>query len=354
MQQKTIPPHLNLKNLNPNIHFEEIPATVPVELMPWTPIAGKRIAGVSSFGISGTNAHVLLEEAPVSEAATAARPAPRPASVLCLAARTEEALQDLARSYLLKVLPDESLDLGDICAEAVQHRPSFEWRMAVVGIDRAAISQRLRTALGEWSARGSVSGVTSGMVRQGASGSICFLFTGQGSQYPGMGRELYETEPQFKAALDRCADILKPYLAKPLLQVLWGENQDLIGETEYTQPALFALEYAFSELWQSWGIRPSAVMGHSLGEYVAACVAGLFSLEDGLRLVARRARLMQELPRNGAMLAVALSTEDLSKTLGAWPDSAKKLAIAAINGPESTVLAGDAVMVQDVAKALKA
>src|SRR5271166_3677564 len=212
-------------------------------------------------------------------------------------------------------------------------RSHFEYRLAVVAADLVEAKERLAAfQRGEKRAR-----IRSGHLVKSMAPGVVFMFTGQGSQYPGMGRDLYETQPVFRRELEKCAEILKPLLDKSVLEVLFanggeakGENRSphLLDETRYTQPALFALEYALAAMWRSWGVEPVAVLGHSVGEYVAACVAGLFSLEDGLRLIAERGRLTRELAPNGAMLALVATAQRAERMIA----SHDRVALAAVNG----------------------
>ncbi len=273
---------------------------VPTELTPWEPSSGRRIAGVSAFGFSGTNAHVILEEAP----APVSKPAgvERPLHLLTLSAKSSEALEALAERYGHHMKAHPSQSLSDVCFTANAGRAHFNHRLAVICDESSRIEEKLLGFRGTDSSVDILSNHVKGTDRV----RVAFLFTGQGSQYVNMGRELYETQPTFRRTLDRCAALLEGQLDIPLLSVLYPESDHtpVLDETAYTQPVLFALEYSLAELWRSWGIEPSVVMGHSVGEYVAACVAGVFSLEDGIRLISARGRLMQALPAGGRMVAV--------------------------------------------------
>ncbi|MBF0238361.1 MAG: SDR family NAD(P)-dependent oxidoreductase [SAR324 cluster bacterium] len=328
LQHRQIPPSLHFENPNPNIDFAKSPFYVSTKLSAWETNGIPRRAGVNSLGIGGANVHVILEEAPAM--APVHNTLERPQHLLTLSAKSEAALQDLIRRYdtFLSTHPETSL--ADICFTANTGRVHFDHRIAVV----AQSSQELRTALAEAKTTAFPS----------KSPVIAFLFTGQGSQYVEMGRQLYETQPTFRKTLDRCDEILRDYLEQPLLEVLYpshkaeqGKETSPLDETAYTQPALFALEYALAELWQSWGIKPAYVMGHSVGEYVAACVAGVFSLEDGLKLIAERGRLMQALPRNGEMVAVFADKKTVATALQPY---LRQVSIAALNGPENIVISG--------------
>ena len=326
-----IPAHLHLQQLTPHVPWSSLPLAVPTSSQPWPTREGRRVAGVSSFGFSGTNAHVTVASAPEPTAREFAEPA---RSLLSLSAKTPEALRALVTNTVAFFDAHPDANLAAICDTAGRGRAHFGHRLALV----AESHIQARTALSAWLG-GQPSQIKVGASVSAAPPEVAFLFTGQGSQYVGMGLSLYEQAPVFRASLDRCAELLQAHLPQPLLDVMFGRRAlgHLLDQTQFTQPALFALEFALSELWRSWGVLPTIVLGHSLGEYVAACVAGMISLEDALRLVAERGRLMQALPPVGGMLAVFASEAQLA---GWLEQPAGVLAVAALNGPEHTVLSG--------------
>ena len=341
LQNEVIPAHLNLKQPNPNIRWDELPVTIPTSPRAWPRGEKRRLAGISSFGYSGTNAHLIVEEAPVLNRPSVEKD--RPVHVLTLSAKTEAALTALVDSHE-RSLPEDGARLGDWCFTANAGRTHFEHRAAVSG----ATPAELRAAL----ARRKAEPVR--VVREPRRGSASpkpvFLFTGQGSLHPGVGRELYATQPAFRTALQRCSTALQGLIDHRLEDLLFGESAEtLLKNTRQAQPALVALEYALSELWASWGITPAAVIGHSLGEYAAAAVAGVFSIEDALRLIVERARLMSEAPGEGAMLAIYASEETATQALSPYPG---RLSLAALNGPEEVVISGDAKAIAEVAEEL--
>ncbi|HEY9738661.1 MAG TPA: acyltransferase domain-containing protein, partial [Trichocoleus sp.] len=277
----------------------------------------------------------------------------RPYHLLTLSARSEDALKVLAGRYGATVAEASETELGDICHTANVGRIGLNHRLAVYG----DASKKLEQALIAF-AQGQHAGKQL-LVSSAPAGAppVVWLFTGQGSQYPDMGRQLYETQPVFRQTLDRCAELLAPYLDVPLLSLLYPNSasnlaaDDRLHQTAYTQPALFALEYALAMLWRSWGIEPAAVLGHSVGEYVAACVAGVMSLEDGLKLIARRGRLMQSLPENGTMAAVFADEATVAEAIAPYGET---VAIATLNGPQNTVIAGLKTFVEEVLEGLEA
>jgi acyl transferase domain-containing protein/acyl carrier protein len=353
LQYGRIPPNLHFKQLNPHIDWNGLAINVPTAETSWNRAKGSRVGGVSSFGFSGTNAHVVLSDLPSEEFVRDASGQEQdagdgPLHLLPLSARTQPALAALVREYEQAFSKEPGLNFADVCHTAGIGRCHFAHRLAVVAPSLAEAKERLAAfQRGEKQA-----GVQEGRATNSVPG-VVFMFTGQGSQYVGMGRELFETQPVFRRELKRCAEILEPLLEKPLLEVIFpdaGEGKrslPLIDQTQYTQPALFALEYSLAALWRSWGVEPVAVLGHSVGEYVAACVAGVFSLEDALHLVAVRARLMQKLPQNGTMAAVLAGEDQVRAAIAPYADS---VSIAAINSPQNTVISGKA---DDVLAALE-
>jgi acyl transferase domain-containing protein/acyl carrier protein len=331
LHNRQIPASLHFDRPNRNIPWNELPVRVATALEPWPARGKKRVGGVSSFGFAGTNAHVVMEEAPVLQDELVDRELP--CRLLTFSAKTEAALKDLTMAYerFLAVCPEE--DFANACNGANTGRTHFKYRTSLVATS-AAEGSRILTELRSGRM---MPGVCTGKAA-GTSPRVAFLFTGQGSQYAGMGRQLYETEPTFRTALQQCASILAPLLEKPLLEVLYAsDSEGLLHQTACTQPALFAVEYALAKLWESWGIRPAALLGHSIGEYVAACLAGVFRLEDGLELVAVRGRLMQALPAGGGMVAVFAEHERVRTALAGAGD---EVCVAAVNGPQHTVVSG--------------
>lgn len=346
LQHGEIPPHLHFQHPNPHIAWDNWAVEVPTQRLPMPAVEQRRIAGVSSFGFAGTNAHVVLEsfnmpDVPVTAAYEAA-PA-RPWHVLALSARTDAALHALAQKYQAHLAQSPELDVADLCYSANTGRSHFASRLCVMthSVDD------LRHKIASFNAGQLPADLEIG--RQAAHPPVAFLFTGQGSQYVGMGRQLYDTQPTFRQALEQCDALLRDSLDHGLLDVMFAPPGTALAarldQTGYTQPALFALQYALSQLWRSWGIEPEAVLGHSVGEYAAACLAGVFSLEDGLRLIAARAQHMQNLPPDGAMAAVFAEAEYVQHVVAPF---AARLSIAAVNGPQLVVISGDSQTVQQV------
>ncbi len=323
LEHRQIPPSLHFETPNPQIDFAASPFFVNDRLRDWESDGRPRRAGVSSFGIGGTNAHVVLEEAPPAPA-----PAPfRPWQLLLLSARTAAALETAAAGLADHLRRAAAGDLPDIAFTLQTGRRRFEHRRAVVCRTAAEAADALAGC-------GAVR-VLSHSAGPRTERPVAFLFPGQGAQHPGMGRELYRFEAVFRRAVDRSAEILLPLLGLDLRTVLYpaAGAAERLRRTDLAQAALFTVEHALARLWMSWGVAPQALIGHSIGEYVAACLAGVFSLEDALALVAVRGRLMRGLPA-GAMLGVPLPAAALSGFLGGDLD------LAAINGEELSVVSG--------------
>lgn len=338
LKHKLIPPSLHFKKPNPKIDFVNSPFYVNTNLSEWKTDGTPRRSGISSFGIGGTNAHVVLEEAPALEPSGSSRPW----QLIVLSAKTSSAL-DAATVNLGKHLQQHpNLNLADVAYTLSQGRRAFNCR-------RMLLCQNQNEAAATLSSSSSPQVFTS--YREAGTRPITFMFSGQGAQYVNMALELYQTEPVFRARIDQCAEILKPLLGRDLRHVLYPDAEGVaaatqqLQETEIAQPALFVLEYALAQLWMHWGVHPQTMIGHSIGEYVVACLAGVFSLEEALALVAARGQLMQQLPV-GKMLAVPLSATEVQSLLS------QTLDLAAINGPSLCVVSGLAEAVEMFQKQL--
>ncbi|MFE9804546.1 SDR family NAD(P)-dependent oxidoreductase [Streptomyces goshikiensis] len=339
-----IPPHLHFDTPNPHIPWADVALRVPTEPTPWRRAQRPRNAGISSFGIGGTNAHLVVTEAPgtaVPETPSGPHDAHPTAGhvpgLLLLSAKGRPALDALAARYADRL--DEHLPLSDVVRTAASGRDHFGDRLAIV----ASSSADARSKLADWAGGTVRPGVLHGTVRPGGPPRTAFLFTGQGAQYFGMGQDLYRAEPVFRQAVDRCAQWLGNPLGADVTGVISGSSGPAAPDphgTGLAQPALFALQYALTELWASWEVRPAAVLGHSVGEYAAACAAGVLDPRDAARLVAERARLMAGLPGGGAMAVVRTDPDHVERLLALRRTD--RLAVAAYNGPAETVVSGDA------------
>lgn len=333
LQHELIPPLLHFRSPNPKIDFANSPFFPVIKLMEWKRGESPRRAGVSAFGVGGTNAHVVVEEAPL--------PAPggpsRPQQLLVLSAKTDSALQAMTANLAVRLEGQTELDLADAAFTLQSGRKQFAYRRAIVASDTTEAINRLRSLDTRTVATGRV-GIQ--------EPSIVFLFPGQGAQYLNMGRELYNSEAVFREAADCCADILQRSLGLDLRTVLYPNSaatlpaETQINQTWLAQPAIFVVEYALARLWMSWGVRPAVLIGHSIGEYVAAVLAEAFTLEDALALLSERARLMQSLPA-GSMLAVRLGACEVERIL---PEGAS---IAAVNSPVLCVVSGPTYLIQE-------
>ena len=351
LQHATLLPSITSDEPNPQIPFDQTPFYVQRAAAPWRrpvlargrkPLELPRRAGLSSFGVGGSNAHVIVEEAP--ERSLAPAPVDRPMHVLALSGHTRDALRTRAGDIATWLEASPDMPLADAFFSVNTGRRHLQHRAAVVASARDRAVEELRQ-------------ISSGRKASSASRKpkIAFLFTGQGSQYAPMGRELYETQHVFRDALDRCAVIFDRLLDRPLLELLFANEgtseAQLLNQTGYTQPALFAFEYALAQLWISWGVVPDVVMGHSVGEIAAMCVAGGISLDDGLELIASRGRLMQALPAGGAMTSVMAGEARVAQAIAGHE---RDVSIAAINGPSQTVISGVDTVVNAIAQALSA
>ena len=331
LQHEVIPASLHFRSPNPQIDFANSPFFVNTELRKWERGELPRRAGISSFGIGGTNAHVVVEEAPAVEPSEPARPV----QLVLLSAKTEQALDAATANLAAHLDRHPEINLADAAYTLQVGRRHFKHRRILVSRNVADAASALENV--------DKKRVLTSVAEKDQS-PVTFMFPGQGSQYANMGRELYETEETFAAQVDLCAELLEPHLGVDLRELLYPSAEAVedaaqqaaarqLAQTEFTQPALFVVEYALARLLMHWGVQPETMIGHSIGEYVAACLSGVFSLEDALALVAARGRMMQRLPA-GAMLAVNLPESDVQGLLG------KRLSLAVVNSPSLCVVAG--------------
>ncbi len=335
LEHKAIPPSINFEEPNPQIDFTSSPFFVNDRLREWQSEGGPRRAGVSSFGIGGTNAHVVVEEAPPPAESVLARQE----QVLILSARSETALEQAASRLAGHLENHPELDLADACYTLQVGRKAFAHRRALVCRDRGEAMELLRRPQAGriWTAHPEITGRP-----------VAFLFSGQGSQHTAMAAALYRTEAVFRENLDRCAAILQPEIGCDLRDMLYrGDSDQRVNETRFAQPALFAVEYSLAQMWMAWGIKPAAALGHSIGEYVAACLAGVFALEDALAIVAARGKLMQQVPP-GVMLAAPLPAAQAALLLNGT------LSLAAVNTPSLCTFSGPAQAIAELERKLEA
>ncbi|QDQ14879.1 type I polyketide synthase [Streptomyces spectabilis] len=346
MREGVLPQTLHVDRPSTHVDWSAGAVGLLTESRPWAARedGAPRRAGVSSFGVSGTNAHVIVEQAPVEEPAETVEPvAPVTAVPWLVSARSAEALRAQAERLREHVTADAGPDAVEVGWSLLSSRALHEHRAVVVGRTR----EEFLTGLESLTTGGNGQNVVSGAVAEGRLGVV---FTGQGSQRVGMGRELYETFPVFAAALDEVCAHIDPLLERPLQSVMFGADAELLEQTGYAQPALFAMEVALFRLAESFGVRPEIVGGHSIGELAAAYVAGLWSLEDAAQLVAARGRLMQALPAGGAMLAVQIAEADVLPLLDGVED---RVGVAAVNGPAQIVLSGERAALEGLEQILR-
>ncbi|MBB5351502.1 amino acid adenylation domain-containing protein/FkbH-like protein [Haloferula luteola] len=336
LQHGELPPVLHFKTPNPRIDWAQSPFFVNDTLRPWVPATGSpRRAGVSSFGVGGTNAHVILEEAPRDVTPQEEGAGPR---LWVLSGRTEKAVDDLAEK------------LGSFAAG--ERKESFSAAARTLALGRKPMALRTAVVARDWADLGRAlsEGRMAPVESASSAPGLVWMFPGQGAQHPGMTADLYAAEAGYRADIDFCADFLEPLIGEDLRASLFareGDEAERLTHTVLAQPAIFAVEWALARQWARWGVLPELMMGHSVGEFTAACLAGVFSIEDGLRLLAARGELMGSMP-GGSMLSVRLSAEKLRARL---PDS---LDLAAVNGPELVVVAGERDTVADFAAELEA
>ena len=347
LKHSEIPASLHFQEPNPHIPFDELPIRVQTKPGPWSVDSGPPLAGVSSFGFGGTNAHVVLQQAPESRSGNREASARESCYLLPLSARSPEALQAVARTYE-QFLATSELSLHDICYSASARRSHHDYRMAVAGDS----SQQLIEGLAAFLKGETRTGLSSGRKALTSGKKLVFVFSGQGSQWFGMGRTLLYLEPVFREVIERCELALRPHTDWSLIAELAATDADQsrLNEVDVIQPALFAVQVALAALWRSWGIEPDAVVGHSMGEVASAYVAGALSLEDAALIICKRSSLVKRTVGQGAMASVELSIEEARRAIAGYED---RVSIAVSTSPTSTVLSGDPAALAEILEQLQ-
>lgn len=353
-EHKELLPSVCTEPLNPQIPFDTIPFEVQKQSGPWhSPVLLRdgqsvpipRRAGINSFGVGGANVHLIAEEAPPRHPEKLSTD-DRPLHLVTLSARCEESLRSMAANLASHLERRPDMPLADVAFSLNVGRRHHEHRVAIVCSDRRGLMESLAGVATPPAGAAVQSGT---VARSAARPKIAMLFTGQGAQYPGMAKGLYDTQPVFRAALDKCDTLLRPLLPRRLLEVMFApedsETRELIHQTGFTQPCLFAFEFAMSELWRSWGVEPNVVMGHSVGEIAAFCSAGGISLEDGVTMIAARGRFMQALPSGGAMYSIMAGEAQVQATIAGYECD---VSIAAVNAPQQVVISGTAAALNKI------
>lgn len=342
ISQGVLPPQRNFDAPNPHIHWDQWPLKVVKNAEVWAANGHARSAGVSSFGATGTNAHVVLQEAPPTRQTDSK--SRRDTHLLTLSAKSQAALDGLREKYIDLFAAKNPPELERVCQSARTARSVFKERCYVVGSDAAEVVRELREQVQSGSG---ADRIPSAKTRQ-RERKTAFLFTGQGSQYAGMGRQLFESEARFRESMQECDRLFEPHLGRSILSVMWQEESgDLLNDTRYTQAALFAIEVSLGRLWLAWGVKPQWLLGHSIGEYSAAALAEVFSLEDGVRLVAERGRLLGGLSADGGMMVIGA---DEKRVRGLVQEQGLEVDIAALNGPANTTISGYASAIERAAE----
>ncbi|MCU0285194.1 MAG: aminotransferase class III-fold pyridoxal phosphate-dependent enzyme, partial [Acidobacteria bacterium] len=349
LQHEMLPAHLHVSQPNPLIEWKRMPVKINMNLTPWTRSEKPRRAGINGFGFTGTNAHIIIEETPLPrENAKREFHYPYFLYMLNFSAKNEWALKTLGELYkdFFKRMSANAEDLPHICYTSAVGRSQYRFRFSAIGKNREEIERKLSTFLADPQGKGSK---YANLDQMKTGQQVVFLFTGQGSQYIGMARELFESNRVFKLELETCDGLFRELGSASIIELLYGASaeNDLISEAIHAQPVIFSIEYSLAKLWLSWGVKPALVMGHSIGEYAAACIAGVFTLEDAVKLVSIRGQLMQSVKEPGQMVGILASEEKIRPLLD------EDVSIAAVNAPDNVTISGRREAVANVVAKIK-